>query len=429
MENSNEKKLNLWQRSRKGMKIAICSLGIAGVLTGIIVPTAIVLNKNKTFTVTFDSDGGTKVESQIVKNGEKATRPNDPKKGDIEYNIPFNEWQLNGSKFDFSNPITRNINLKANYNITLKTPWYLDTNYINSLTIDDVGVQRGVIVNTKLHKVRLIGIDHDTISNSTEKAHTTWEFSNIISDSNGDSLAYQWNDTNNESTANDDYINSTIRYALTGEGWDGGTSEQTKRTLIFVAQKNTTSWSTDPSYKDKTILSMLPTDLTNKLKVVEKTVGIYDSSITEGEKYKETTYNDKLFLPSTIELGFTYKDDKGYGSTYHYYKEAKKLCEVIRVKKPVNNVEFIVKDKDDPECIKIPSTSAHLFNGDVVNYAGYNRSTDDTLGGSYWVCSPYFKSDEPNEHKLARRCRYDGSFEQPSSVYVFARGVAPAFCL
>lgn len=42
----------------------------------------------KTFTVTFDTDGGSTVAAQTVKEGEKATRPANPTKTDFE----FDNW-------------------------------------------------------------------------------------------------------------------------------------------------------------------------------------------------------------------------------------------------------------------------------------------------------------------------------------------------
>lgn len=64
------------------------------------------------FTVTFDSDGGTSVSSQIVKSGETVTKPDDPTKEDND----FLGWQLNGQDYNFSSPVKSNITLKANWN-------------------------------------------------------------------------------------------------------------------------------------------------------------------------------------------------------------------------------------------------------------------------------------------------------------------------
>lgn len=63
----------------------------------------------KTFDVTFDSDGGTKVTTQVVKENEQATMPENPtKKG-----YKFVEWQLDKKAYDFTEKVTKNITLKA----------------------------------------------------------------------------------------------------------------------------------------------------------------------------------------------------------------------------------------------------------------------------------------------------------------------------
>jgi len=66
---------------------------------------------NKTFTVTFDSNGGSKVESQEVKLNEKVEEPEDPtKEGYI-----FKGWYLSGKKYDFDKKVTKDIKLKARW--------------------------------------------------------------------------------------------------------------------------------------------------------------------------------------------------------------------------------------------------------------------------------------------------------------------------
>ena len=65
----------------------------------------------ESYYVTFDSDGGTDIESQMVNEGDIAIEPNVPQKpGYI-----FKEWQLNGTLYDFNTPIDNDIELKATY--------------------------------------------------------------------------------------------------------------------------------------------------------------------------------------------------------------------------------------------------------------------------------------------------------------------------
>ena len=64
------------------------------------------------YTVSYDSDGGSQVNSQTVIEGNKATKPADPTK--IGYN--FGGWKLNGNPYDFNSPVNDNLTLKAKWN-------------------------------------------------------------------------------------------------------------------------------------------------------------------------------------------------------------------------------------------------------------------------------------------------------------------------
>ena len=63
------------------------------------------------FKVTFNSLGGSDVKAQFVKNGAKATKPEDPTREDYT----FVEWQLNGNTYDFSTRVTGDITLTAKW--------------------------------------------------------------------------------------------------------------------------------------------------------------------------------------------------------------------------------------------------------------------------------------------------------------------------
>lgn len=65
----------------------------------------------KEFKVTFDSDGGSKVEAQTVKKGQKVQKPKDPTKKDFV----FDGWYLDGKKFNFDTIIDKDITLKAQW--------------------------------------------------------------------------------------------------------------------------------------------------------------------------------------------------------------------------------------------------------------------------------------------------------------------------
>ena len=66
--------------------------------------------KPTTYTVTFDSNGGTTIDSQTVVKGQAATEPEAPTKlgGAV-----FSCWELDGNTYDFKTPVEDNITLKA----------------------------------------------------------------------------------------------------------------------------------------------------------------------------------------------------------------------------------------------------------------------------------------------------------------------------
>lgn len=68
-------------------------------------------NDKKTYTVTFNSNGGSKVASQKLNENEKVSKPSNPTRN----GYTFQEWQLNGKKYDFNSPVTSNITLIAKW--------------------------------------------------------------------------------------------------------------------------------------------------------------------------------------------------------------------------------------------------------------------------------------------------------------------------
>lgn len=63
------------------------------------------------YTVTFNSDGGSKVSKQTVESGKTATKPSNPTRS----GYTFKGWYLNGSAYNFSNKVTKNITLTAKW--------------------------------------------------------------------------------------------------------------------------------------------------------------------------------------------------------------------------------------------------------------------------------------------------------------------------
>ena len=78
----------------------------------------------QSYTVKFDSDGGSKVSDVEVNAGEKLKAPTAPTKS----NYKFVEWQLSGKKYDFSKVVTSDMTLKAKWEKIVKYTVKFDSN-------------------------------------------------------------------------------------------------------------------------------------------------------------------------------------------------------------------------------------------------------------------------------------------------------------
>lgn len=65
--------------------------------------------KKETVTVTFDTDGGSSVESQAIEKGTAVVKPDTPKKD----GYIFDKWTLNGNAYEFGSAVNEDTTLKA----------------------------------------------------------------------------------------------------------------------------------------------------------------------------------------------------------------------------------------------------------------------------------------------------------------------------
>lgn len=65
--------------------------------------------KKETVTVTFDTDGGSSVESQTIEKGTAVVKPDTPKKD----GYIFDKWTLNGNAYEFGSAVNEDTTLKA----------------------------------------------------------------------------------------------------------------------------------------------------------------------------------------------------------------------------------------------------------------------------------------------------------------------------
>ncbi len=88
---------------------------IIGIIVGLIILIIIILLlrgcTRKEYTIKFDTDGGSVIESIKVKENEKIEKPSDPTKEGYD----FAGWYYNDKKFDFNTKVKKNMTLKAKW--------------------------------------------------------------------------------------------------------------------------------------------------------------------------------------------------------------------------------------------------------------------------------------------------------------------------
>ncbi|MCQ2752820.1 MAG: InlB B-repeat-containing protein [Bacilli bacterium] len=99
------------------------------------------------YTVYFLHGGMEPIDPQTVEYGKCATDPGTPTHRDSPFHeYTFNEWQLNGTKYNFDTPVTQDIVLKADWNCT-KTKYFVSFLTDGGTTINPLEVEYGAVIN------------------------------------------------------------------------------------------------------------------------------------------------------------------------------------------------------------------------------------------------------------------------------------------
>ena len=71
------------------------------------------------YTITFNSNGGSPVAQQVVQYGKKAVKPTNPTRTFDTYSYAFNRWVVvpGGQTYDFNDPVAGNVNLSAVWDV------------------------------------------------------------------------------------------------------------------------------------------------------------------------------------------------------------------------------------------------------------------------------------------------------------------------
>lgn len=283
-----------------------------------------------------------------------------------------------------------------------------DTKKVQLKHQDSEGDGADIISDGELYQtVRLIGINEDytelPIGGGTpdpDKAiGLTFEFVDYISDAKGYSLATYWNNIENKAAHN--YKSSSIRKALTNEG-EGD---------LHWFEKDDVNFSTDTNYANKSVLDMLPDEISNALVTTSKYINIKDNDVWE-----EQIVEDKLFLLSGVEMGVDgHQYEEKHTVSYSYYKEHTSIEDPIRIK-------YQIKARVDARADSLQVTAGE-YTGDKYSFAGYNSSAENE-GGSSYLRSPYLSVSSNTTHSVNAK-----GFVGTNGANSRATAIAPAFCI
>lgn len=189
-------------------------------------------NKTNTYVVTFDSNGGSKVSSQTVKENNIAKKPADPTKS----GYTFVEWRLNGKAYNFNSKVTKNITLVAVWNEN-KPSAPSSSSKASTINVNSVTLSNNSLTLTKDDQRTLVATVNP--SNATNKT-VTWTSSNnnvVTVDSNGNVRAVGAGNATITATAGGKSatcsvtVEERVTYSLYWEKADGSVVEQYK---VFI---------------------------------------------------------------------------------------------------------------------------------------------------------------------------------------------------
>ena len=164
-----------------------------------------------TFTVTFETNGGSEVESQVVNAGTNATKPDDPTKDDCIFEGWYSNSELTNS-YNFITPVTEDITLYAKWSTTYSVSGEGFNGFPNS-TVD-------YATESEINGVTLQVSAYSCYFNDPDDGHGLWIPLGYDSQSPEDCISY---------LANKTPINGSIKnIAITvGPSAYGGTSSTT----------------------------------------------------------------------------------------------------------------------------------------------------------------------------------------------------------
>lgn len=230
-------------------KKKIFIIGGSVIIILIMLIAIIIANNNKpiTYNVSFETDGGTQISSQIINQGEKVVKPDDPKKeGYI-----FIEWLYEGKSYDFSLEVTSNFVLTAKWQEQIDDveTFIVIFDSDGGTTIPNQIIEKGGVVKKPQEPTKegytfkgwqLNNIDYkfDTIVESNLELKAKWEKTKENNNKPGNNSSSN-NLTNNNSNSTNSETNKPIKkqYTVTFDSKGGNSIESQKITEGSTATK------------------------------------------------------------------------------------------------------------------------------------------------------------------------------------------------
>ena len=212
------------------------------------------------YTVTFNSNGGSSVASQLVAAGETAEEPTDP----TRTNWTFGSWQLNGSDYNFSTTVTGNITLDATWSRNSISGGSATEDLVAD-DLQEAGEENGIpYEGTAFDIVKKDGtvtITKDYSDATHEGDSKTFSYAFLPSNATAEDKCYKL-------TANKDISSLVVYYTATDSKFS---SKDQSKSGIFTYKKNT----------DDAVTSTTTGDKSNKT-AYKETI----SSISKGDSVK-----------------------------------------------------------------------------------------------------------------------------------------------
>lgn len=268
---------------KKSLRILtlVVALCVLATLVVACTPTA----QETKYTVTFDADGGTPVPAaQEVKEGEKATKPQDPTKT----NFKFLGWYNGDTKYTFEEAVTSDITLKAKWEaVSVESTETTDEiTYETSIMGTGISIKLALTYGVESHKI-------------TEVVFGECKFTT------GSNFETTWQAGKDEAVKA--YIGMTLEEVIALDAPSGnqvvtGTTQSSKALLAAIQMAAGTVGNSDSEFVVNTATGELTgyTGTASEVTIPSAVGDIAITGISDGA-FANNTKITKVTIPSTVE--------------------------------------------------------------------------------------------------------------------------------